>query len=136
MSAVTMSPKMRRLRLSLGQTIITIILVFLLVLTFVPIVYLAVLALKDNGQIYGRFWSMPNPYRWENFALGWAVIGRSIVNSIITSGSACATTLLLSSLSGYVFARHPVPAKEIIYTGSWPLLMTPPSDAIPAMCSS
>lgn len=126
MSAVIMSPAMRRLRLSLGQTIITIILLFLLVLTFVPIVYLAVLALKDNGQIYGRFWSMPNPYRWENFALGWAVIGRSIVNSIITSGSACATTLLLSSLSGYVFARHRFPAKEIIYTGILALLMIPP----------
>ena len=60
-----------------------------------PIIYLIVLAFKDNGQIYGRFWSLPDPYRFENFALGWKVIGRPIFNSIITSGSACVVTIVL-----------------------------------------
>ncbi len=117
---------LRRFRLSLGQMLIGLILTFLLILTFVPIAYLAVLALKDNGQIYGRFWSMPNPYRWENFVLGWRVVGQPILNSIITSGSACCVTIVLSSLSGYVFARHRFPGKEVIYTGILALLMIPP----------
>ena len=58
--------------------------------------------------------------------MGWAVIGRSIVNSIITSGSAlCNHAAAVQLLSGYVFARHRFPAKEIIYTGILALLMIP-----------
>lgn len=98
----------------------------LLILTFIPIIYLIILALKDNGQIYGRFWSLPNPYRWENFYLGWQVIWRPILNSILTSGTSTVATLFLASLSGYVFARHRFPGKELIYTGILALLMIPP----------
>ena len=118
--------RLRALQTSLGQTVIALVLTLLLILTFIPIAYLVILALKDNGQIYGRFWSMPNPYRWENFGLGWQVIGRPILNSIITSGSACCITIVLASLSGYVFARHRFPGKEVIYTGILALLMIPP----------
>ena len=42
-----------RFRFSLAQGLMLAGLFFLLFLTFVPIGYLAVLALKDNGQIYG-----------------------------------------------------------------------------------
>ncbi len=58
------------LRLTGGQLLLYTVLLILLIVTFIPIVYLVALSLKDNGQIYGRFWSMPDPYRWENFALG------------------------------------------------------------------
>ncbi|MEM7133854.1 MAG: carbohydrate ABC transporter permease [Chloroflexota bacterium] len=102
------------------------ILAILLFLTFIPIIYLIILSFKDNGQIYGRFWSLPNPYRWENFWLGWQVIWRPIINSILTSGTSTVATLLLASLSGYVFARHRFPGKEVIYTGILALLMIPP----------
>ena len=45
------------------QALIYVILSILLIFTFVPIVLMIVLSLKDNGQIYGRFWALPNPYR-------------------------------------------------------------------------
>lgn len=108
------------------QILIYLVLGLLLILTFVPIIYLTILALKDNGQIYGRFWSMPRPYRWENFYFGWLVIWRPIVNSILTSGTSTLGTLLFASLSGYVFARHRFPGKEVIYTAVLALLMIPP----------
>ncbi|MCB0125473.1 MAG: carbohydrate ABC transporter permease [Caldilineaceae bacterium] len=109
-----------------SQLWIYLILILLLILTFVPIAYLLILALKDNGQIYGRFWSLPRPYRWENFWLGWQVIWRPVINSIITSGTAMVGTLLFASLAGYVFARHRFPGKEFLYTGILALLMIPP----------
>ncbi len=114
------------LRLSSGQALLYAVLLILLIVTFVPIVYLVALSLKDNGQIYGRFWSMPDPYRWENFALGSLAIWRAVLNSILTSGSSTAATVVLASLSGYVFARHRFPGKELIYTGILALLMIPP----------
>ena len=117
---------LRLAQLSGGQFLLYFVLVLLLIITFIPILYLAALSLKDNGQIYGRFWSMPNPYRWENFGLGSLVIWRPILNSILTSGSSTAATVVLASLAGYVFARHRFPGKEVIYTGILALLMIPP----------
>lgn len=114
------------LRLTGGQLLLYAILLILLIVTFIPIVYLIALSLKDNGQIYGRFWSMPDPYRWENFALGSLAIWRAVLNSILTSGTSTAATVVLASLSGYVFARHRFPGKELIYTGILALLMIPP----------
>ncbi len=113
-------------QLSSSQILMYVILIILLFITFVPIIYLVALSLKDNGQIYGRFWSMPNPYRWENFGLGSLAIWRPILNSILTSGSSTVATVVLASLSGYVFARHRFPGKEVIYTGILALLMIPP----------
>ena len=114
------------LRLSGTQFLLYTVLLVLLIVTFIPIVYLVALSLKDNGQIYGRFWSMPDPNRWENFALGSLAIWRAVLNSILTSGSSTAATVVLASLSGYVFARHRFPGKEMIYTGILALLMIPP----------
>ena len=116
----------RSLQLSGGQLLLYAVLLILLIITFIPILYLIALSLKDNGQIYGRFWSLPDPYRWENFALGTLAIWRPIFNSILTSGSSTAATVVLASLSGYVFARHRFPGKEFLYTGILALLMIPP----------
>ena len=116
------------------QVLLYAVLIFLLLVTFIPIIYLVALSLKDNGQIYGRFWSMPNPYRWENFGLGSLVIWRPILNSILTSGSSTVATVVLASLAGYVFARHRFPGKEVIYTGILALLMIPADpDADPGL---
>jgi ABC-type glycerol-3-phosphate transport system permease component len=108
------------------QMVIYGALTVLLLFTFAPIFYLVVLSLKDNGQIYGRFWSLPRPYRWSNFAFGFQVVWRPIFNSVLTSGLSTVGTVVLASLSGYVFARHRFPGKEFLYTTILALLMIPP----------
>ena len=117
---------LRSVQIGSGQIVLYAVLLILLIITFIPILYLIALSLKDNGQIYGRFWSLPDPYRWVNFALGTQAIWRPILNSILTSGSSTAATVVLASLSGFVFARHRFPGKEAIYTGILALLMIPP----------
>src|SRR5688572_2832007 len=89
-----------------NQLVILTILTILFVLIFIPILYLIILSLKDNGQIYGRFWSLPNPIRWENFALGWEVVSRPIINSVVASSVATLGNIVFASLAGYAFARH------------------------------
>ena len=108
-----------------NQIIIVLILLILLILTFIPIIYLIVLSLKDNGQIYGRFWSLPNPYRFENFILGWKVISHAMLNSTIASGVSTLGNVVFASLAGFVFARHDFPLKEYIYISILSLLMIP-----------
>jgi ABC-type glycerol-3-phosphate transport system permease component len=102
-----------------------VVLVTLLILTFIPIVLLIVLSLKDNGQIYGRFWAFPRPYRWENYVTGWRGIRGFILNSVITSGASTLANVVLASLAGYVFARHRFPGKEFLYTAFLSLMMVP-----------
>ncbi len=109
-----------------NQLVILAILTILFVLVFIPILYLIILSLKDNGQIYGRFWSAPNPIRWENFALAWEVINRPIINSVVASSVATLGNIVFASLAGYAFARHQFPGKEILYTSILALLMIPP----------
>ncbi len=101
------------------------ILAILLLLIFIPIVLMLFLSLKDNGQIYGRFWSFPSPARWSNYVDGWRAMRHYITNSLIFSVTSVVGVVFLSSLSGYVFARHNFPGKELIYLLILALLMVP-----------
>ena len=83
------------------------------------------LSLKDNGQIYGRFWSPPDPIIWENYRTGWETMRRYVLNSLLYSFASVIGVVFLSSLSGYVFARHRFPGKEAIYLMILALLMVP-----------
>ena len=114
-----------RRRENSGQAALYAILLVLLFLTFIPILLLAVLSLKDNGQIYGRFWAFPRPYRWENYVTGWRGIRGYIFNSMLTSGVSTLANVVLASLAGYVFARHRFPGKEFIYAAVLSLMMVP-----------
>lgn len=108
-----------------SQTVIASILLVLLALSLITIILMIFLSLKDNGQIYGRFWSAPSPIRWENYIDGWHVMRRYIFNSLVYSLASVAGVVFLSSLSGYVFARHRFPGREAIYVLILALLMVP-----------
>ncbi len=107
------------------QSLLIVSLLVILALSFVTIALMFFLSLKDNGQIYGRFWSLPDPVRWENYRDGWLTMRRYIFNSLIYSLASVVGVVFLSSLSGYVFARHKFPGKEIIYVVILALLMVP-----------
>jgi multiple sugar transport system permease protein len=109
----------------IGQSILLLILLVVLVLSFATIALMIFLSLKDNGQIYGRFWSFPDPIRWENYTDGWRTMRRYVINSLVYSLASVVGVVFLSSLSGYVFARHRFPGKELIYIVILALLMVP-----------
>lgn len=110
---------------STQQLLFVVILLVLLFLTFVPIILMVSLSLKDNGQIFGNFWALPNPMRWGNYVDGWRAMWRYIVNSVLYSVASTACVVLLASLSGYVFARHSFPGRELFYLLIIALLMVP-----------
>jgi ABC-type glycerol-3-phosphate transport system permease component len=129
-TAVAVQPEGRtrtraRYKSVVWQSLLIVSLFVILVLSFVTIALMFFLSLKDNGQIYGRFWSLPDPVRWENYRDGWLTMRRYIFNSLIYSLASVVGVVFLSSLSGYVFARHKFPGKEIIYVIILALLMVP-----------
>ena len=109
----------------IGQSILLLILTVILILSFLTIALMLFLSLKDNGQIYGRFWSLPDPVRWENYRDGWVTMRRYMFNSLWYSIASVIMVVFLSSISGYVFARHKFPGKEVIYVAILALLMVP-----------
>ncbi|MHB9031958.1 MAG: carbohydrate ABC transporter permease [Anaerolineae bacterium] len=108
-----------------GQGVLMILLALLLALTMIPIVNMLFMSLKDNGQIFARFWAAPNPYRWRNYSSAWLVMKGYITNSLIVSISAMLGVVFLSAISGYVFARHTFPGKNVLYLLVLSLLMIP-----------
>jgi ABC-type glycerol-3-phosphate transport system permease component len=112
-------------RQQFDQVVIVGILIALLILTMIPIILMVVMSLKDNGQIYGRFWSLPNPIRWPNYTQGIGTMSNYIKNTLVYSAISMVAVVVLSSLTGYAFARHRFPFKEPLYLAVLALLMIP-----------
>ncbi len=115
----------QRRQQAFNQVFIITILTTLLILTLIPIGLMIVMSLKDNGQIYGQFWSLPNPIRWANFETGLDAMSTYIQNSLVYSTASVIGVTILASFTGYVFARHRFPFKETLYMLILALLMIP-----------
>lgn len=68
------------------QIVIFLIAVFILVFAFVPIFLMIVLSLKDQVQIYGNFWSWPNPVDWDNYSIAFNTLLPNMINSFDRCG--------------------------------------------------
>jgi ABC-type glycerol-3-phosphate transport system permease component len=120
-----MKRNMRARPLPLNQIGLILALIALLILVFLPIVYLLVFSFKNNARIYASFWGPPNPWMWSNYADGWRAVQRSLFNSVWLALASTGITVLASALAGYAFARHRFPAKEPLYYSFLALMMIP-----------
>lgn len=115
----------KKTRETISQVFIITTSIILLLLSFIPIILMIVLSLKSNAQIYGDFWSIPNPIEWANYGTARDVLARNMVNSIVYVTIAVMGTILLSSLSGYVFARLEFPGRKVLFMMILSLMMVP-----------
>jgi ABC-type glycerol-3-phosphate transport system permease component len=100
-------------------------LVVFLVLAFVPLAIMVTMSFRNNGQIYANFWGLPDPWLFSNYVQGFSSVIHYAVNSVADSLVSVVLIVVLSSLSGYVFARHRFPGKEVLYLLILGLLMIP-----------
>lgn len=117
--------KSQRRQDAIFQTIITIIALILLVLSFVSIYAMFVLSLKGQAQIYRDFFGLPKPVLWNNYNTAIVKLIPNMINSMVVVVIATALVLLLSTVSGYVFARLPFAGKEFFYLLLLALMMIP-----------
>jgi len=61
------------------------------------------------------FWSIPESIKWDNYTQAFDAVRKSIGNSIYVAVMTISLALFTGSLTGYVFARHNFPAKNILY---------------------
>ena len=91
------------------QGVLYLTLAVFLVLTFVPLAIMVTMSFRNNGQIYANFWGLPDPWLFSNYVQGFTSVIHYAVNSVADSLASVALIVVLSSLSGYVFARHRFP---------------------------
>src|ERR687885_2421484 len=124
-ATVTASRRVAQGRKWAVQGVLYLTLAVFLVLTFVPLAIMVTMSFRNNGQIYANFWGLPDPWLFSNYVEGFTSVIRYAVNSIADSLASVALIVVLSSLSGYVFARHRFPGKEVLYVLILGLLMIP-----------
>lgn len=107
------------------EWIVTISALLLLALSFVPILVMFSLSLKSQGQIYTNFWGLPHPFQWSNYNLAVLKLIPNMINTMIVVMAGVVLVTLLSTISGYVFARLQFPGKEFLYMLLLALMMIP-----------
>jgi multiple sugar transport system permease protein len=86
----------------------------------VPFYWMAISALKDNGQIFARplqWW--PNPVQWDNILRALTYPGfpflRFLWNSVFYAGCVSLGTVLSCAAVGYGFARLHFPGRDLLF---------------------
>ncbi|TLS52356.1 carbohydrate ABC transporter permease [Paenibacillus antri] len=101
------------------------ILSLLVFLTLVPIFFMLFSSLKSNAQILGNFWALPAPPQWGNYGEAFGAIWRYVVNTVVYAVAGSTLVCLLSSVSGYIFAKKTFPGKETLFMMMLAMMMIP-----------
>lgn len=117
--------KARRRREFGFQTLVTMIAVLFVALAFIPVFLMLFLSLKNQAQFYGSLWALPNPPQWSNYNAAWDQMIGNMINSVITVSVGTLIIVVLSAMSGYVFARLYFPMKNFLFMLMLALLMIP-----------
>jgi len=112
-------------RKTLSQTMICLLLLVFLAATFVPFVLMIVMSFKTNAEVYADFWGLPGALRWSHYAKALGAVKGYLWNSIWVCATSTLGVVFLSSLSGYVFARHDFPFKSTLFLAILALMMVP-----------
>lgn len=119
---ISMSKKRAEFRF---QGIVTVIIVALLLLSFVPIALMIMLSFKTNAEVYNNFFALPRRLNWGNYSSALKLLGQNMFNTVAVVLIAVALTLILSAIGGYVFARMEFPGKNFFYVVLMALMMIP-----------
>jgi len=117
--------KKRRIHDFTFQSLMTAIAVVFVLLAFIPIFLMLFLSLKNQAQFYGNLWAIPNPPQWSNYSQAWMQMIGNMINSVITVSVGTGMIVLLSAMSGYVFARLDFPLKNFLFMLMLALMMVP-----------
>lgn len=117
--------RIRRLHDFSFQSLMTAIAVLFVLLAFIPIFLMLFLSLKNQAQFYGNLWAIPNPPQWSNYSQAWTQMIGNMFNSVITVTVGTGIIVLLSAMSGYVFARLDFPLKNFLFMLMLALMMVP-----------
>jgi len=92
----------------IAKTAKWLILVFFLIMTFVPIVWLIISSFKTNLELQTDPFSLPAVWQFQNYVDAIQVSGlpRLFVNSIIVSSLSTVLNVIITSMAAFAFSRE------------------------------
>ena len=101
----------------LGRIILLIVLAFLLILSFYPILWMVLNSFKTINEIYQNALGLPSQFDFTTYAeaVAEASYFQALGNSVVVTVSAVAIILALSSLAAFAFAVLDFKGKEALY---------------------
>lgn len=114
-----------RKRLGLSYFTSRSTLVFLLLMTFFPLIMMVNMALKPTVLITTDFLSLPTEPYWQNFVKAFAFVKRPILNSLLICGISLVGILINVTLSGYAFSKMKFKGKKTLFTVILTVMMVP-----------
>jgi raffinose/stachyose/melibiose transport system permease protein len=94
-----------------------LILSFVMLIVFVPIVILIFGSLKTRGEMYSLPYTIPDPPHWENYGriLSQSSFWIMLRNSLIVMLVSTAGVLIICSLAAFIFARMQFRGKDLAF---------------------
>ena len=117
--------RLHRLQRRSSQWLLHSALALLAFLTFVPLVTLLSLSVKDVYQFNVAPMGITFPMRFENYALAWKFMRDPILHNIIVASVATCASLTMATLSAFVFARFRFPGRDTLFFAILILLFIP-----------
>ncbi len=99
------------------EAVVTIILLLFAAAVIVPLVLPFFFVFKTRLEFFKEPWALPKAINWENFYQAWDGIklNQGMLNTLIVCAGAIATTVPISAMAGYVFARYRNKATELAF---------------------
>jgi ABC-type glycerol-3-phosphate transport system permease component len=108
-----------------GNWFVTIVLIILGFLTFIPVLMLLQLSFKDMQQMADSMWLPVLPLNFNNYAKSFFLMVPYMMNSILFVLGTVAVSITFSALTSYALARYNFPGREFFYLAILALLMIP-----------
>ena len=99
----------------MGQTFLHAFLICLGIVVVYPLVWMALNGFKDNAQIFGDPFALPQAWSWGNYVQAWnqGVRNYVAVSTLVTVASAICT-VFISAWAAYGLSRTKMPAKPLV----------------------
>jgi ABC-type glycerol-3-phosphate transport system permease component len=114
----------RRLRIQ-RDLVIGLVLGILGFVTFVPVIMLLQLSLKNEQQMADAMWLPSWPLRFSNYAKASRIMGPYMVNSLLFVVGTVTVSIVFSTLSAYALGRYDFPGKGFLFMAILGLMMIP-----------
>lgn len=101
------------------------ILLLLAIATFLPVLIMLELSLKNNVQFEVSRWTPSYPFHGDNYLAAWLQARSGLLNSFEITVVGVAITLTAASLTAYAIARYDFPGRWFFYYAIISLLMIP-----------
>jgi raffinose/stachyose/melibiose transport system permease protein len=100
---------------ALARAFLYSFLVCLGIVVLYPLIWMALNGFKDNAQIFGDPFALPQHWTWENYVQAWNQGVRSyVVASLLVTVASAVCTVLISAWTAYGLTRTPMPGKPLV----------------------